>query len=50
MIQGDIINIISKELSPLMCHPYPSNIPLRHGAEKDSLEFDSKQENKKKMA
>lgn len=48
MIQGDTINIISKQLSLLMCLPYPSNIPLRHGAEKYSLEFDSKQENKEK--
>lgn len=48
IIQGDIINMVSKELSLLMCDPYPSNTPLRLGAGKDSLEFDSKQENKEK--
>lgn len=31
-----------------MSDPYPSNTPLRHGAGKDNLEFDSKQENKEK--
>lgn len=48
IIQGDIINIVSKEVSLLMCDPYPSTTPVRHGAGKDSLELDSKQENKEK--